>query len=185
MANQGSKINILNANIRSIDAHFEELQAFLLNDDLKPSLIALTETWLDNDSNENVFEIEGYCKPVTCNRSWGTSGGVMLYIKSGLPFRVLKKDTERKWLLVEIMTPKSFLVGVSYRCERKFSKDTYCGRLLEELTSLHKPEVDFIIAGDFNIDILKETKHSVELLDVMKSVNLKLSSPHKPTIQRK
>ena len=64
VANQGSKINIFNTNIRSIDAHFEELQAFLLNNDLKPSLIALTETWLDNDSNENVFEIEGYCKPV-------------------------------------------------------------------------------------------------------------------------
>ena len=95
VANQGSKIIIFNANIRSIDAHSEELQAFLLNNDLKPSLIAFTETWSDNDSNENVFEIEEYYKPVTCNRSWGTRGGVMLYIKSGLQFRVLKKDTER------------------------------------------------------------------------------------------
>ena len=104
----------------------------------------------------------------------------MLYIKSGLQFRVLKKDTEREWLLVEIMTMKSFLVGVSYRCKRKFSKGTYCEWLLEELRSLNKPEIDFIIAGDFNIDLLKETKHSVELLDVMKSVNLKLGSPLEP-----
>ena len=105
----------------------------------------------------------------------------MLYIKSGLQIRVLKKETEREWLLLEIMPPNSPLVGVSYRCERKFSKDSHCECFLEGLTSLNKPEVDFIVAGDFNIALSKETKHSVELLDVMKSVNIKVSSPLEPT----
>ena len=82
----------------------------------------------------------------------------MLYIRSNLQFGVLKKDTERQWLLEEIMTPKSFLVGVSYRCERKFWKDTYCEWPLEELTSLNKPEIDFIIAGDFNIDLFQRNE---------------------------
>ena len=97
----------------------------------------------------------------------------MLYIKSGIQFRRLEKDIESEWLLVEIMTPKSCLVGVIYMCERNFSKDSYCECLLEELTSLNKPEVDFIIAGDIKIDLLKETNHSVEHLDFTKSVNRK------------
>ena len=95
VANQGKKIDVLNANIRSLDAHFEDLQAFLINNNLEPCLIALTETWLDQDSNDAVFNIEGYHKLVTCNRSWGDRGGVSLYIKNDLQFRVIKKDTER------------------------------------------------------------------------------------------
>ena len=70
-SNQGLKLNLLNANIRSLNAHLEELQAFLLVNDLEPSLIALTETWINNDSNEALFWMEGYHKLVTCNRSWG------------------------------------------------------------------------------------------------------------------
>ena len=181
VANKGKKINVLNANIRCLDAHFEDLQAFLTTSNLKPSLITVTETWLTKDSNEAVFNMEGYHKLITCNRSWGERGGVALYLSTDFQYRVLKKDTEREWLLVEILAPKKFLVGVSYRCARKFSEDSYCGWLLDELISLNKLEVDWIIAGDFNFDLLKETKHSVELVDVMKSVNLKLSSPLEPT----
>ena len=71
VANQGKKIDVLNANIRSLDAHFEDLQAFLFNNNLEHCLIALTETWLGQDSNDAVFNIEGYHKLVTSNRSWG------------------------------------------------------------------------------------------------------------------
>ena len=123
VANQGKKIDVLNANIRSLDAHFEDLQAFLINNNLEPCLIALTETWLDQDSNDAVFNIEGYHKLVTCNRSWGDRGGVSLYIRNDLQFRVIKKDTEREWLLVEIVAPTQLLVGIFYWCEKKFSKD--------------------------------------------------------------
>ena len=127
--------------------------AFLINNNLEPCLIALTETWLGRDSNDAVFNIEGYHKLVTCNRSWGDRGGVLLYIRNDLQFRVIKKDTEREWLLVEIVAPTKLLVGISYRCEKKFS-DVYCDWLLEELTSLKRLDVDCIITGDFNIDLL-------------------------------
>ena len=123
VANQGKKIDVLNANIRSLDAHFEDLQALLINNNLEPCLIALTETWLGQDSIDAVFNIEGYHKLVTCNRSWGDRGGVSLYIRNDLQFRVIKKDTEREWLLVEIVAPTQLLVGIFYWCEKKFSKD--------------------------------------------------------------
>ena len=144
VANQGKKIDVLNANIRSLDAHFDvgELQAFLINNNLEPCLMALTETWLGQESNDAVFKIEGYHKLVTCNRSWGDRGGVSLYIRNGLQFRVIKKDTEREWLLVEIVAPTKLLVGISYRCEKEFSKNVYCDGLLEELRSLKRLDVD-------------------------------------------
>ena len=111
----------------------------------------------------------------------GDRGGVSLYIRNDLQFRVLKKDTEKEWFLVDIVARTKLLVGISYRCEKKFSKDVYCEWLLEELASLKRLEVDCIITGDFNIDLSTETKHSMELIDRMKSINLKLSSPPEPT----
>ena len=55
VTNNGNKIDVLNVNIRSLDTHFEDLKAFLINSHLEPGLIALTEAWLGEDSSDAVF----------------------------------------------------------------------------------------------------------------------------------
>ena len=115
----------------------------MLNNDFKHSL---AETWLDNDSNETSFKLKG-----TANRlsviDMGNKGRSNVIHIIGFPFSCAQR--KGNGYLVESMTLKRCLVGVIYRCERTFSKDSHCEWLLEELASLNKPEGDFIEAGDF------------------------------------
>ena len=79
-------LSIIHFNCRSINAHFVELTHYL--DSLTNSfdVIALTETWLqqDEDEGENdddadyVYDIDGY-KRFTCSRANKRGGGVAIY----------------------------------------------------------------------------------------------------------
>ena len=66
--------------MRSISAHSEDLEALLQCNDLRPSIIGLTETWLEGDAQASMYNIDAYSKLIPCNRSWGPRGGVDLYL---------------------------------------------------------------------------------------------------------
>ena len=52
---QSTKLTALHANIRSIEAYFEEFESFLGSSNLEPNIIAFTETWLKNDSQTIMY----------------------------------------------------------------------------------------------------------------------------------
>ena len=85
------KISCLNVNIRSLSAHFVELEAFLLCSELKPSIIGVTGTWLQEERQAKLYKLPGYHSliPCTCNRSWATRGGVGSLLDKKLKHRVL------------------------------------------------------------------------------------------------
>ena len=181
MVSQCDKLSILNVNIRSLDKHFNELEAELQVRKINPTLIGLTETFIKDDKAAESFKLPGYHKLITCNRTDGQQGGVALWISNKIGHRVLLKDTTREWLVVEILCPFRVLVGVTYRREGKFSRKTYCEWLDEELQKLGSTTASVIVCGDFNIDILKSNCCSTELEDAMKSSNLFLVSPREVT----
>ena len=174
---QRTNISCLNVNIRSLSAHFVELEAFLLCNQLKPTIIGFTETWLEEERQAKLYKLPGYHNLIPCNRSWGTRGGVGLMLDKKLKYRVLLKDTTHEWLVVEVVSPINFIIMVTYRCENRFSRKVYCEWLLEELSRLNKTNKHVIVLGDFNIDLLTKNNQSQELIDIMKSFNLQLSSP--------
>ena len=151
------RLSCLNYNIRSLKAHFEEFEASLLSADLKPTIIGFTETWL-------LYRLKGYQKLIACNRSRGPRGGVGVMLQEGIKFRVILKDTVREWLVVETTSPFNLIIIVTYRCEKEYSRNEYCEWFLETFLTLNKTHKD-VITGDFNIDLLVETKHSRDLLD--------------------
>ena len=67
-------------NIRSISKHFNELKELLHTCNMCFSFIGLTESWL-NETNHDLFSMEGYQPPVQSYRSKQRGGGVMLYVK--------------------------------------------------------------------------------------------------------
>ena len=81
----------------------------------------------------------------------------------------------------ETTYPSNLIIIVTYRCEEKYSRNEHCEWLVETLLTLIKTHKDVVIMGDFNSDLLIETKHSRELLDIMKTFNLKLVSHLKVT----
>ena len=181
MVSQCDKLSILNVNIRSLDKHFNELEAELQVKKINPTLIGLTETFIKDDKAAESFKLPGYHKLITCNRTDGQQGGVALWISNKIGHRVLLKDTTREWLVVEILCPFRVLVGVTYRREGKFSRKAYCEWLDEELQKLGSTTASVIVCGDFNIDILKSNCCSTELEDIMKSSNLFLVTPREVT----
>ena len=53
-------LTCLNVNIRSLSKHFDELQAQLLPKRMKPTVIGLTETWLETNDMAKIFRLKGY-----------------------------------------------------------------------------------------------------------------------------
>ena len=73
--NYGLEISVLNVNSRSLNAHSDELNSYLRDKYVQPTVIALTETWLEDYHDVYQFTLSGYHKLVTCNRSDGLRGG--------------------------------------------------------------------------------------------------------------
>ena len=174
---QFSKLNILNANVRCLNSHFVELEAFLANENIKPSIIGATETWLNDSSDLKKFDLKGYHELIACNRSFSEKGGVALWLDKNFSYRVALNDTVREWLLVEILSPIKQFVGVTYRCHMEVKEPKYLEWLAEECLRVCENGRNIIIMGGFNIDLLKQTKYSIQLLDIISSHALKLVSP--------
>ena len=76
---------ILHINARSLYKNFENIKNYLMNFSKPFNIIALTETWGDEDKGM-LFELEGY-KFLYLNRSGKTGGGVAIYIDRNLSWR--------------------------------------------------------------------------------------------------
>ena len=74
-------VSILNFNIRSLKTNFVNLCISLQTTKHKFDVIALTETWINDDDETTEYEIEGY-KVIFQNRNIEkTKGGVAIYVK--------------------------------------------------------------------------------------------------------
>src|SRR5271155_618058 len=71
-------LTILHVNCRSMPKNFSALTTIISNAKIKPTIIAITETWLKS-YNEKLFPLEGY--NFVCNsRPKKKGGGVAIYI---------------------------------------------------------------------------------------------------------
>ena len=89
-------------NIQSLRCHRDELKLELGNNDKKPTIIALTETWLtENDVLENDYNFENYqpieLKPRT---SCQERGGVAFYVQEDINYRVVEFQCETECLII-------------------------------------------------------------------------------------
>ena len=122
---------------------------------IQPIVIALTETWLKVYHDIEPFTLPGYHKLLTCKRSDGIRGGVAIWLYKIFKYCVVVKDTVREWLVIETFSPCNLYLAVTYRREKRFSKNEYCEWLHDELnTRLNGKKSKVIICGDFNLDLL-------------------------------
>ena len=123
----------------------------------KFSLIALTETWLNDDESDN-FEIPGY-KSTKLSRKNKKGGGICIFTRDNIVTK-LRKDlvpedntSDTECLFIEIINEKSknIIIGTIYRLpNNRFNE--FENDLNTILTKLDKL---CYIMGDFNIDPLK------------------------------
>ena len=169
-------LSIIHLNIRSLETNFIQLEA-LLSIIPPPDIIALSETWLNND-NKEINKIDGYCYHHIV-RQGKIRGGVGLYIKNSFNFEVLNQfsyvsnEIEICTVVLNINL-KSYTIAVVYRPHQKFDNiKEFRKELAPILKSKYFKKSNTIIVGDFNINLLQHSEHQEtnEFLNFMQTFN--------------
>ena len=116
-------ISLYHHNIRSLPQNFMGMCALLDNINYSFDFIGLTETWL-NSTNYDLFQIRGYQEPYQKYREKRKGGGVIMYVKDHIRFKIRSDltftDDTTEDIFIEIdkdiyNTPKPIVIGVVYR----------------------------------------------------------------------
>ena len=174
---------MLHLNIASLPFHVEDLHNFLVNMSTKPSIIGISESKLKKD-NPSLINISLPDYNIEQTDTESASGGTLLYISKSLNYinrqdLNLYKSKELETTFIEVILPKrerNLIVGTIYRhpCMDTDEFNTqYLPKLLSSITKEIKHK-DFILMGDFNIDLLNYSFDNkvAEFLDKMYSSSL-------------
>ncbi|KAJ8046701.1 RNA-directed DNA polymerase from mobile element jockey [Holothuria leucospilota] len=146
-------LHFIHLNVRSLIPKLSELKLLAVR--TKATIIALSETWLDDSVTNAEISIEGYS--VLRRDRNRNDGGVCLYVSNKVAFNSrldLNCDqTEAVW--VDLLLPKSKPITV---CSGYRPPDDYNFISALEVTISHiRADCELIILGDLNIDFLRKT----------------------------
>ena len=169
-----SSFSVLSTNIQSINSKFNELEAFieeLSSNNFKFNVICLQETWTSENDDLSQFSLHGYdciAQGKTCSKN----GGLIVYVDNNYRSEVkLKLNMYEHWegLIVQIQInggniSKSITIGNIYRPPR--TSNDNLNAFINEFSSIvslleHNCKNTLIIAGDFNINLLKLNENDI------------------------
>jgi len=180
--------SIIHFNARSISANLDMLYSNLVMLKHKFSVIAVTETWTDSNS-EQTINIPGYNNLIKSRDANIASrgGGVALFFSSDLAVDVkLRPDIScpadvMECIFVQIshkhLSTKDIIVGVVYRRPGTNISvfNEHFGAVLNKINNENRPSY---ILGDFNIDLLNSSECNQAFLNTL------LSNSFYPSISR-
>ena len=168
LSNEG--LSIFHANIRSLPKNISNLKHLFNGCAKLPDIIAITESKVNSNTNEKLLQIDGYKKPLKDN-SKTSAGGVYVYVSNSISSKIredLKMDIdncENVWLEVNYKNTKSktksegVIVGLIYR-HPVYDFSDFKNEFSKQLLKISKQ--NYIIAGDFNINLLEApTSHNI------------------------
>lgn len=140
-------------------ANFNEIELLCTN--LKPSLLACSEARITNDIDEVEYDIPGY-NVITCHSLSRHTGGVVIYIKSNLKFKVVFNENydNHLWILtLEIWNGiTNGLYHVFYRSpDKKFKQKDIIKIMDKFFHSAIRLNRFNILMGDLNVDMDRMT----------------------------
>ena len=171
---------VLSLNVQSLYAKIDELRTLVYRYSVKNinfSVICLQETWLSSNQDISLLGLPGYS--LTCHGKHASGhGGLAVYVLDSLKFSLLKSSTNNdNWegMFLKISSPthnRDFLVGNVYRPPRTTSDDysAFLGSFIPVLNSFNNSRCACIVAGDFNIDLLKHNERS-HVLDYLVAIS--------------
>ena len=155
---------IIHLNARSIVNKQDEFQ--LLCQQLKPDIICVTETWMDEHIPKQSLTPPGY-KVLRKDRSeefkqvYGKNkgGGIAVYYKKELKLerKEIVKDEHEEILWVQVRAKKSFLLGIIYRSEYTdmLKEDNNESKFEKHILKATEVSSNIVLIGDFNADLTK------------------------------
>lgn len=172
---------VLQINCRSLIKNANNIAMFINSLQIRPSVICLSETWLDNDAN-GLYEMNGYTFLSHC-RINKRGGGVAMYIRNNLVFADItdlynfNSDTF-ECMIAEIggnVNSMSKIVVVSLYRPPGADLQSFASELPVFLAQFEKrSRKKLILAGDFNINFLNYETHQPtnECVNLMLSYSL-------------
>ena len=158
---------------RQLNAYFKTL-------DHEFTVIGLSETWFTN-ANCNLFQLMGYQDEHTV-RSDRAGGGVSLYIKPGISYKIRKDliflEDSIETIFVEISSSclnieKNLVVGVVYRPPNTVTAD-FLDKMSTIMRRIGPSTKQCRIMGDFNLNLLDidNYKPTSDFIDLMFSFSM-------------
>ncbi|KAJ8914711.1 hypothetical protein NQ315_017421 [Exocentrus adspersus] len=155
-------ITIAHLNIRSLLPKLVHLKSHVLTDAY--DVLCLSETWLTQTISDNLISLDNY-NLVRADRHGNRGGGVLLYIKKHIAYKILtvNNNIEQLWIKFKLGGIQT-AVGVLYR-PWNVNVDYFIDAL-ELALSVAGQECDqLFLLGDFNIDLLKPYSSSAQKLN--------------------
>ena len=152
-----SSLSLLHLNARSLNRNLDSVKDLLLSLNYPFSVIGITESWLKAHSPP-LFDIDGY-QTIRVDRHKGRGGGVILYIRTGITFKILEgimpisQDTECIFVEIGNTTDKKIVIGLIYRSPHT-SVPSFIYNLEQCLYHLSKKGRHIYIMGDLNINLM-------------------------------
>lgn len=169
---KSSDLKLLCLNCRSLSKSFIELKLFLNLSQISFDIIALSETWL-NEEKDSFFNLQNY-NFYNSNRTVTKGGGVAFYININ---KLVIERPDLKYqndiceiIAIEIISnlTKNTIILNIYKPPSSSPVDFF--EILDSIFYKISSENKFIYCvGDFNIDVNKNTNTSNRLLSLMSS----------------
>ena len=157
LSKKQNQLSVLHLNIRSIAKNKNILEECLRELHCCPDILAVSETKL-NKNNVNLASIENYS--IVYSNSSSNAGGVVIYILNNLKFtrredlEFNSSDSENVLVEITLHSKKVIIFGLIYRHPRNFFSE-FQDKFLQTIIKLGQDKLDYLICGDFNIDLLK------------------------------
>ena len=165
LVNHKDKFCLLSMNVQSLRAKFDQLQSILQNLKHKSlffDCVCLQETWLSENDNYSLFNIDGYTLiKKDLEDSCSKHGGLLIYIKNDYPINnieiISNKITFEGLVLKTKLNDKIITIVNIYRPPSNVNRlyNKFIQDYIPIVSDMSKKNGELIIAGDFNIDLLK------------------------------
>ena len=162
---KSDSFSILGLNCQCLNAKFDQINIMvqqLKSKGYEFDAICLQETWLSDDSDISLYQIQGY-NLISQGKICSEHGGLAIYVSTKLNFNVINMNInsqiwEGQFIEISNMEPnKLIIIGNVYRPPNNTNDiyQTFTNEFTPILENLQNKNREVIIAGDYNIDLLK------------------------------
>ena len=156
---------IISLNCQSLSAKIDNLKILMHNLDNQQvyiDAICLQESWLSDLSDLSLLHVEGY-QLISMAKHCSAHSGLVIYLSNKYQHEVLNKHEQSNlWdgqfiKISGMLHNRNIILGNIYRPPNDINENykTFFDELIRILAILNKSKHEVIIAGDFNIDLLK------------------------------
>lgn len=162
LSKKPNNISLLHFNVRSIIKNKHLIEELLSEINYCPHILAISETKLNDDKIKYAL-IQNY-NSVFSNSS-SNAGGVAFYVLNNLSFNrrhdleFKSFDSENLFIEISLSPSKIIVLGLIYRHPNNNFAE-FQDQFLKTINKLRQDKQEFIISGDFNIDLLKHETNS-------------------------